>query len=350
MNKLAIVLFTVILNPPPVIPHPSTVILNEVKNLPDTQSAPGPLTILFWNLENYFDWIDSGNSDSDEEFSSYGQRHWTRKKFRAKSEAIAKALMWIGGKEGDMPDIVAVAEVENRFVLKFLTAETALQKYGYAIVHYESPDPRGIDVALLYRREKLSLIGSRPLRFGGDSLKTRDILLAEFSLRSSGEKVSILVNHHPSKYGGGDTGWKRNAAIKRLEASVDSLKGKGDKFIIATGDFNDTPENVRFSKGDESLINLASPLAAKGRGSIRYNGRWELIDMFMVSPELLPFSSMEIVEVPFLMTRDNVHSGEKPLRTYSGPRYLGGVSDHCPIILRISAIGGKHVDNFDSPY
>ncbi len=306
------------------------------------------LSMMFWNLENFFDWRDDGRSDSDKEFSSYGARHWTRKKFYAKCEAVAKAVMWVGSREGSMPDVIGVAEVENRFVLERLVNDTVLRKYGYRIVHFESPDPRGIDLGLLYREDKLVLQNAAPLEIReekGKELKTRDILLAEFRFKTAGsadgaassdESFAVLVNHHPSKYGGAGTGWKRQAALRRLGEAADSLEKEGISNIAAAGDFNDTPDNVVLPESEGSgLVNLAVAMAKSGRGSIRYNGKWELIDMFMVSPELEPMAEMEIVEVPFLMVRDNVHAGVKPLRTYSGPRYLGGVSDHCPILLRI---------------
>lgn len=294
------------------------------------------LCIIFWNLENFFDYFDNGGGESDNEFSSGGPRHWTKKRFNAKSNAIAKAVLWIGERYGRMPDAIGLAEVENRFTLWKLTEETALRKLGYGIVHYESPDRRGIDVALLYRKETFSLIGSKPLRIeasmNGDTLRTRDILLVNLS--HAGKELAILVNHHPSKYGGGDTDWRREAATARMKAAADSLAGLGIVNIISAGDFNDTPENV----DSGNLVNLAAPLADKGEGSIRFNGKWELIDMFMVSPSLAPLSEMEIVKVPFLMTWDNTHPGYRPLRTYLGPRYTGGVSDHCPIVLKIKGL------------
>ena len=166
-------------------------------------------------------------------------------------------------------------------------------------------------------------------------LVTRDILMTKF--RVAGDTIAVLVNHHPSKYGGGDTDWRRDLALARLKALKDSLVLHGVAKVVATGDFNDTPENTRFQMDTLApFTNLAAPLSARGEGTIRFNGRWDLIDMFMVTPALLPPADrMEILHPPFLTAWDNVHPGEKPLRTYSGPRYLGGVSDHRPVILRL---------------
>lgn len=296
----------------------------------------GEVSILFWNLENFFDWkADNGG----EEFSSYGNRHWTKRKFEAKCNAVAKAMLWIADKEGGLPDLVGFAEVENRTVLKKLLENTALKKAGYSIIHYDSPDPRGIDVALLFRPSGLTLMDSMPLHI--PSLDTRDILLATF-LTAGNDSLAVLVNHHPSKYGK-DSGWKREAALMRLRSATDSLAKEGFRNMVAMGDFNDTPDNPAFgiltgTGGPGALVDLALPLWKKGTGSIKYSGKWELIDLFFVSETLVNegrISLMEVIRVPFLSARDNTHSGEKPLRTYTGPRYSRGVSDHRPVMIKI---------------
>lgn len=297
-------------------------------------------SVVFWNLENFFDYFDGGQGESDSEFSSRGSRHWTKKKFYRKCDAVAKTLLACANEDGRLPDVICVAEVENRFVLKSLVESTVLSKCGYGIVHYDSPDHRGIDVGLLYRKSSLNLTGSRPIPVHGtmtEELYTRDILFCSFSTQDGGRKLDILVNHHPSKYGGGSSQWKREAALRALKAAGDSLWRSGCRNIIAAGDFNDTPENALFAELSPPVFNnLALPLARKGQGSIRYEGKWELIDMFFVSDPLLEHAKMSVLKFPFLMTRDNVHSGEKPFRTYVGPRYAGGVSDHCPIRLELA--------------
>ena len=271
------------------------------------------------------------NNGSEREFTSRGVRHWTREKFKKKSRAVAKSFLWLADEEGRMPDVIGVAEIENRFVLERLVRDTPLSRAGYDIVHYDSPDPRGIDVALLYRKRSLKLLESRPLRVEGN---TRDILLACFRCENS-DTLAFLVNHHPSKYGGGSSE-RRNAALRRLKEATDSLIREGMDAIVAMGDFNDTPEST--AEYSEIMVNLAVPLARRGEGTIKYSGKWEMIDMFFISPavaERNPGVAMRVVRIPFLTVRDNAHSGEKPLRTYSGPRYAGGVSDHCPITLMI---------------
>ena len=124
--------------------------------------------------------------------------------------------------------------------------------------------------------------------------------------------------------------------MMNLSELCDSLlKTPENTRIVAMGDFNDNPDGSQFSIVDGIMVNKGLELHQKGEGTIRYEGKWDLIDMFMVSPELEDSSVMEIVRVPFLMTREKKHPGEKPFRTYSGPRYIGGVSDHCPVVLLI---------------
>jgi len=294
---------------------------------------------MFWNLENFFDWRNDSTSVSDAEFSSFGERHWTRKRFRAKSQAIAKTLCWIASENGSFPDVVGFAEVENRFVLRRLLEESALRKLDYDVVHYDSPDPRGIDVALLYRTSSLELIDSKRCHIYTDTgtvLPTRDILLVRLQKKRDGEAFAVLVAHLPSKYGGvAVSGPKREAAVRRLRFLVDSLRSIGTEKIVATGDFNDTPDNPVFRRLDTVLVNLAEPLHRQGLGTLRYNGKWDMIDMFFVSPPLAGRSPrMTVLHVPFLETPDRAYGGLKPLRTYVGPRYTGGVSDHCPILLQ----------------
>lgn len=288
--------------------------------------------VLFWNLENFFDWTDGGNGDSDTEFTPGGKRHWTARKFYSKCNAVAKSVLWISDEYAKLPDVIGLAEIENRGVLNKLISSTSLRKTGYKIVHYDSPDHRGIDVALLWNSGTMDLISSKPCHI--DGLETRDILLVNLFDRRAQKERAFIVVHLPSKFGGGKTAWKREKAAARLKTVADSVNAAGCSDITVMGDFNDTPDAEAFTQLKEVLVNVSEPLSAQGLGTIRFEGKWDLIDMFWVAPEMARNVSMEIVRIPFLMVRDNVHSGIKPLRTYSGPRYLGGVSDHCPILLK----------------
>lgn len=294
-------------------------------------------SVMFWNLENFFDWKDSGLSDSDREFSSSGDRRWTKSRFYTKCNAVAKAIMWIGDRYGRMPDIIGLAEVENSFVVRSLVGSTGLRKYGYEAVHYESADPRGIDVALIYRKDRFRCTGSRPHKiYGKDGkiLQTRDIL--EVQLEGSEKGIPglvVLVNHHPSKYGGEKvsvTG--RMSAMMTLATLSDSLQNAGYVNIVAIGDFNDTPDSRAASCLEGILLDKSGGLFKSGKGTVRYKGKWEMIDLMFVSAALDSCSHMDICHIPFLLEEDTSAPGKKPFRTYSGPRYNGGASDHLPVI------------------
>ena len=327
--------------------------------------APGAdtLQVMFWNVENFFDWRNDSTTVSDVEFSAAGKRHWTWKRFQAKANAFAKALFWVEAETGRLPDIIGLEEVENAFVLRQVLQKTALRKLDYKYVHYDSPDRRGIDVALLYRTSRLELLDSKPCHlYAADTvMATRDILLCVF--RRDSAKVAVLVNHHPSKYGGAaESEPRRRIGVERLRFLADSLAAIGLDRIIAGGDFNDTPDNPVFRLLEPALAPMQMDLFRRGLGTIKYDGKWDLIDHIYVSPALLdaPMSApasdsslgvtgrqedtvgapsararMRILRIPFLLTRDTVHSGEKPLRTYTGPRHTGGVSDHLPVLLEV---------------
>ena len=332
--------------------------------------------VVFWNVENFFDWRDGGYSASDAEFSSAGARHWTRRRFDKKCSDIARTVFCVADIEGSLPDVVALAEVENDFVLRRLVEQTGLWKYGYRPLHFESRDHRGIDVGLLYREEVLELVSARPQ--GVDSLPTRDILVACFRRRtaavaacSSGglplgysylsdnvvpadrtpDSLAVLVCHHPSKYGGSASDGPRARAVAATLAAADSLDRVGWHKRLIIGDFNDTPDSPSYDGMRRSYRCLVDSLAARGRGTIRFEGAWELIDQAWVplvekrdTSGFVGASGREgtsgvtrvwIADFPHLTQRDPSHPGRKPLRTYSGPRYLGGVSDHYPIVVQI---------------
>ena len=293
------------------------------------------LLTVFWNLENFFDYIDQGTGESDREFSSMGSRHWSKRKFFRKCDNIAKTLLWMEDRYGRMPDVVGFAEVENRGVLYKLLNDTLLRKYDYEIVHQDSGDRRGIDVALIYRRSVFSYVSGswKTTVHDGRKMDTRDIL--HVCLRSKdGQELNFMVNHHPSKYGGSkESEDRRNSAMASLLEMCDSLSMVSDGPVVAMGDFNDSPVGPAFALIEGTLANKGMVLHERKEGSIRYEGKWDLIDMFLVSPQIDVLTEMEVCKVPFLMTWEKKHPGEKPLRTYSGPRYIGGVSDHCPVIL-----------------
>lgn len=281
------------------------------------------LLVAFWNLENFFEWSDES-----------AREDWTKKRFYTKCDAVAKTILWMADSYGRIPDAIGFAEIGNRGVLEKLINSTLLRKYDYEIVHYDSSDRRGIDVALIYRKSSFRYLGSRIFTpyAEGKPVITRDILLVSLE-ESTGRRLEILVNHHPSKYGGEKSSEKRRKVVMdKLVFLCDSLENNPvSDAVIAMGDFNDTPDSDNFRPLDRIMFNNGEKIFRKGEGTIRYEGRWELIDMFITSPDL--DCTMYVCRPHFLMTWDNVHPGYKPFRTYSGPRYIGGTSDHLPIVL-----------------
>ena len=329
------------------------------------QERPDTLLVVFWNVENLFD-CDGENGGA--EWTPAGEKHWTPGRLRTKCNAIGKTLLWMGEQWGNLPDIVGLAEVENEEVLRRLIYSAPLRKAGYRYIHFDSPDPRGIDVALLYRKDVLARPKAEALPVPG--FRTRDLLRCRFPLVASRldsafarqpsdscsgtgvliDSLTVIVVHHPSKLGGSARSQaRREAAMRALLqacADTDSLRPRPCSLTVVTGDFNDTPDGAAFHLLDSQLVCLSRPLHQRGEGSLKYDGKWELIDQFWVSPDLEGEEQnavkgcwqceTAVLYVPFLLTRDSAHAGEKPLRTYSGPRYQGGVSDHLPIVLRLS--------------
>lgn len=258
------------------------------------------LSVMFWNVENFFDYRSPARP-----------QYWTKRRFYAKCDAVAKTILRFADRYGRLPDIVGFAEVENSFVLRSLLKETLLRKLDYELLHFDSPDRRGIDCALLYRRSSLRLREGFPVHIrdsSGAVIATRDILAARF------ENLAVLVNHHPSKIGGKSD--RRKAAFRRMEETADSLLNAGAERVLAIGDFNDGlwPEN--------------------GAGTIKYNGEWEKIDGFFAFGDILVREEV-FADAP-LLTEDRLFGGEKPRRSFTGPRYSGGISDHLPVALFVS--------------
>ena len=295
--------------------------------------------VVFWNVENYFDTRDEADRE-DEEFTPGGTYHWNRKRYTAKRNFIAKGLIATADSLGGMPAVIALAEVENLRVVKDLAENTPLARTGYRIVHRDSPDARGIDVALLYDPSRVELIGVEYLAV--ESFRTREILYCR--MRPAGDTAAaalhLFVNHWPSKRGGAASSDSRRIAVSDLLcARLGALRKEDpDARILLIGDFNDTPDGESLATICDScgLYNMALPLWRQGRGSIRYKGKWELIDQALISPSLAAEGVLfGIFDAAFLQESDTAFLGLKPRRTFIGPRYNGGVSDHLPVLVRI---------------
>lgn len=304
--------------------------------------------IMFWNLENFF--IPSRDSQSDGQFVPDGEMSWSWNKFRAKCNGIAKVVFLTKEKYGKFPIIIGLCEVENRKALNALIYDTPLSKLGYGILHKESKDHRGIDVAMLYDMRECRILRYRDLPIilsSGDTLSTRSILYAEIIVKEM-DTLHVFVNHWPSRLGGKKKSLPvRMVVSERLGRLCDSILEKNRKAgIVAMGDFNDTYDSPSL-RNVSSLLDMNEIMDSVWRrgsisGSYKYKGKWEGIDHFLVSPGLYGgvwiytgSDAMDILRHSYLLERDLNYGGYKIRRTSVGPRYNGGVSDHLPIILKV---------------
>ncbi|MBR2948191.1 MAG: hypothetical protein IKC17_06365 [Bacteroidales bacterium] len=289
----------------------------------------------FWNLENYFDPFDD-ELTADEEFTPDGERHWSWKRFVVKRNLISKVLISMKDSLGDFPVIVGFAEVENRFVLEQLVRNTPLVKLGYKVIHYNSADRRGIDVALIYREDFFIPLEQESIGVSfADSTSTRDILRVKGVLKMENcfyrDTVELYVVHFPSKWGSvQQSSQRRNTAAKAL---LDAVGSSDSENIIVMGDFNDTPDSKIFTLLGEKFYIAGSSGCYTQKGTIKYKGSWELIDNFLITPQLAQFWKFNIFSSELLLERDSQYLGQKPKRTYIGPRYNSGVSDHLPVYI-----------------
>jgi hypothetical protein len=312
--------------------------------------------IVFYNLENLYDPYDD-TTKLDDEFTSKGTKRWTFTRFLLKLNHTAKTFIAIG--ESEAPAIIGMCEVENRYVLNKMIYETPLKKYQYKFIHYESADARGIDVALLYRPSLFTVVFSKNItvQFPFDSLlRTRDILYVKGVLFGI-DTVYLFVNHWPSRRGGfTESVPKRRLVAETLRFTLDSLQLiQENPHIIIMGDFNDEPDQPAISETlkaagftsrttSKNLVNLmASKVNRLNEGTHKFQGKWAILDQFMVTGNFIldekglktSPGSAHIFKGSFLMEEDERFLGGKPVRTYTGPRYTGGFSDHLPIYLDV---------------
>ncbi len=313
--------------------------------------------MMFWNVENYFDPFDNPLKE-DDEFTPRGEKHWTWKKFEKKRDDISKTIMLIKDEYGIFPAVIGMCEVENYLTLKQLTQNTPLAKIGYRILIKESRDRRGINTALLYNPHIYTNLKVQyiPIINDKDTLQTRDILYSKGVINNL-DTVHIFVNHFPSKVSGAKPSQKnRMATANVLKSKTDSLQAQNPNAnIILMGDFNDGYNSaplkifdrfINLSKFTKKHINI--------KGTYKFKADWEIIDHFLISDAMLKDSissgnkdiasykwlyanleDMDIFRHKILLIPDTKFNGFKLNRTFLGPRYLAGVSDHLPIILKL---------------
>jgi len=315
------------------------------------------ITVAFYNVENLFD-TENDPVTFDDDRTPDGKDHWTEEIYQAKLKNMAKVIAEIGvDVSGTTPAIIGVCEVENIKVLEDLVNQEPLLKKDYGIVHFDSPDRRGIDVALLYRKKLFTPTNYKAHELiiydNNDRTKrifTRDQLLVSGML--DGEKIHFIVNHWPSRSGGEERSRpKRIKAAKLNKQIIDSLFVE-DPYakIITMGDFNDDPtspsikKHLKTKKKKENLkikelYNPMEKMAKKGLGSLAYRDGWNLFDQMIISTELTKkdyssyrYYKAEIFNKPYLTNPRGRYKGY-PYRSFTGGGFTGGYSDHFPVYL-----------------
>ncbi|MCB0456339.1 MAG: endonuclease/exonuclease/phosphatase family protein [Flavobacteriaceae bacterium] len=314
-------------------------------------------TVAFYNVENLFDFEDDPLTFDDDRTPT-GKDHWTEEIYNAKLKNMAQVISEIGADvTGTSPVLVGVCEIENRRVLEDLLNQEPLVDKEYGIVHFDSPDRRGIDVALLYQKKIFT-----PTNYEAHELKiyedndptqriyTRDQLLVSGVL--DGEKIHVIVNHWPSRSGGeARSRFKRVKAAKLNKQIIDSLFSE-DPYakIITMGDLNDDPNSPSVREvlkpkkdkekvGLRELYNPMEDMFKKGLGTLAYRDGWNLFDQMIISAELTKtdyssyrFYKAGIYNKAYLANPRGQYKGY-PYRSYADGGFTGGYSDHFPVYL-----------------
>ena len=306
------------------------------------------LRVVSYNVENLFHpkhdtvCIDSTTfiEKDDYEWTPDGERRWSYTRYYRKVENIARVLTNIG--EWDGVDIVGLQEVENALCLKRLCY--TLRPGEYDFVHYESPDPRGIDVALIYKKSRVDTLNSKPLPIPSpqgresreEKLVTRDILYVCVRVDKR-DTLHLFVCHLPSQRGGAaESEWKRTAVKEILQRSIDSVYALHPAAkIIVMGDMNSEPKEDLDGLRNRMVVE-SQKSKVESHGTHKYQGRWSCLDQFYTSPALDSLSRAEIYNAAWIQEPDEKYLDLKPKRTYNGFRYQkDGFSDHLPILLKL---------------
>ena len=298
------------------------------------------LFLMFYNVENLFDTIDSPNT-KDEEFLPSSEKKWDSYRYNYKLNQLEKVFNEIIEKENEnnLPDIIGLSEVENKHVIEDLLKKDVFMNHNYFIVHKDSPDGRGIDCALLVNR-KFEVLQNNFIQIKNpkESRTTRDIVYSKLKFKN--QIFNVFVNHWPSRWGGQEaSNHKRVFVAKVLRKYIDENTSQGD-FNLIMGDFNDYPNNESLEETlvKDDLLNLMSSSKVSGKGSYNYRGNWNWLDQIIVSKEISSFRLIKFgaFKEDFMMYTNK--KGEVyPSRSFSGNNWYGGYSDHLPVYLKISS-------------
>ncbi|MBP6978020.1 MAG: endonuclease [Bacteroidales bacterium] len=312
--------------------------------------------ILFYNVENLFDTKDDPKT-LDNEYLPSSAKKWDKTRYSTKINHIAKV---ISSACGDFPVIVGLTEIENDTVLTDLITANRLKPGNYGFIHYDSKDERGMDVAMLYRKDYFTPLFSQPISltfpFDRDDT-TRDVLYVKGVFQGR-DTVHLFVNHWPSRREGVMASEPRRVhAARTVRQFINGIFFEDPEArILIMGDFNDPPESYSLKKillavptgKAGNLYNLAFPMFRKRSGTINHRGRWLLFDQIIVSRSILdpdssihiPPGSFRILDAPWLMFNHPKFHEKMPNKTYSGDEYHGGYSDHLPVYVTI-VLGGS---------
>jgi len=314
-------------------------------------------TVAFYNLENLFDTVNDSLTFDDDR-TPEGKDNWTSERYNHKINNMSKVLSEIGSPDNQTsPDIIGLCELENNQVVKDLITHTNLRAKDYGIIHFDSPDERGIDVALIYKKAVFlptSFSSHRLLLTNSENFRdyTRDQLVVGGQM--DGEEIHFIVNHWPSRSGGEARSKPNRIAAARLNKMIiDSISELNiDAKIISMGDFNDDPMDDSFKKIIQTkgkiaklepydLFNPMERLYKKGVGSLAYRDKWNLFDqiyftsnLIAKSPQKYYFWKAGVYNPPYLIDKKGQYKGY-PLRTYAGGNYIGGYSDHFPVYIHL---------------
>lgn len=322
--------------------------------------AQKPYKVMFYNFENLFDTINDPEI-LDEEFTPDGPKKWNSVKYNKKIGNLERVLFDIAALDKNYPAVIGVSEVENRSVLEDVIATPKLAPANYRIVHYDSPDARGVDVAFFYRPDVFELEGSAPIPFtmeGLPNFKTRDIVTMWGTIE--GEPFYFMVAHWPSRLGG------KEASAPKCERAAEIMRRAADSVlrldpatkVVMMGDFNDdaTDDSITEVLGAKGDIRKLEPgdyynpfinVLKAGYGTLAYQDAWNLFDNIVVSENLVAGDGLKIRKAspkarfygnifsrPYMIQQEGQYKGY-PLRTFVGNNFQGGYSDHFPVYIYI---------------
>lgn len=323
--------------------------------------AQKPFKVVFYNIENFFDTINDPEV-LDDEFTPQGPKKWNTAKYYQKLGNMERVFFDIASIDKEYPAVIGVAEVENRSVLEDIVATRKLAPANYRIVHFDSPEVRGVDVAFFYRPDLFKIEGQYPVKTVIPSLpgfKTRDILTLWGTIEN--EPFFFMVAHWPSRLGGKEASESKRIAVgQQMRSIADSvLAAKPATKVVIMGDFNDDPSDKSISQGlgakskmkDLRVGDLYTPYAdlhKAGFGTLAYGDAWNIFDNIVVSENLAKGTTGvlklqqargskfygSIFKQHYMVQKEGQFKGY-PLRTYVGNNFQGGYSDHFPVYIYI---------------